>query len=220
MNDLLDAIGSRIRNPYYGYLLIAIIGVNWRELFTLFVSDGKIEQRIEVFDKATSIEELLIIPAVIAAVLAVASIWFSWLFNFLTTFPADKISFRALDSENKLATKRKELEDTRNAIINAKGEAVISQAKKLDEAKEIQDPIAREEAKIALEELDQKRHESSTGPFEDIRLRGMRRIAESHKTIVEIARNKQDFDKAEIHAELALKIEQSIQELEKKFSSP
>ena len=33
MNDIFDAISARIKAPYFGYALLAFIGLNWRGIF-------------------------------------------------------------------------------------------------------------------------------------------------------------------------------------------
>ena len=50
MKDIVDAVGERVKSPYFGYSVIAFFAINWKELFVLFLSDKTADERILYFD--------------------------------------------------------------------------------------------------------------------------------------------------------------------------
>lgn len=208
MNDLLDAISDRLKSSYYGYIFIAFLFINWREIFFLIASDENVVQRIEYFENGTTLVELIVYPAIIGATLSISGPWFKWFLNSLTAYPADKISSRSLKSEDKLVAERIRLENSRNALFEEQSRAIIEQAKKIDELQNVDDPVAREHAKIGIEELRLDR--SSSTEFNSDKNRSLERIAQSHENLAELYRQQEKYEEAQNHQMQALEIRQQL----------
>ncbi|MFV5403985.1 MULTISPECIES: hypothetical protein [unclassified Acinetobacter] len=66
MKDLLDAINTRVKEPYWGFFLISFVAFNWRALFLLCFTNGTAEARLDIFDLNTSFTNLFLYPILVA----------------------------------------------------------------------------------------------------------------------------------------------------------
>jgi len=221
MDDLLDSIKNRLKSPYFGYVLVAFVAINWRELFFLFVSDDKPQVRIDYFDAGTSNWKLFFWPLVLGGLTSVLEHWFKWGFNALSAYPSDQIALRSLKTESLLRKHRTELDNLRSEALaeeqKRRDEALaqeqqvaVDTAKQLDEVAKIEDPRAKAEAQLAIEEMRLRR---TQGLDERAVNRGLERVAETHRTLSEIARTNGDTRTARIHADQASKYEKYLSEL-------
>jgi hypothetical protein len=64
MKDIIDTIDSRIKNPFFGYFILALLSLNWAQIFYLLADSSSVTNRITYFKNATDIYSLLIIPFV------------------------------------------------------------------------------------------------------------------------------------------------------------
>ena len=206
MKDLLDAISDRMKTPYYGYVLIAFLFFNWREIFVLIASDDEITQRIEYFDNSTSLYGLIVWPVTIGFGLSILGPWLKWSLDFLTAYPADQISSRILRSENKLIVEQTQLEQSRNDLLNVESEAIVEQAKQIDRLGDLEDPVVREHAKIGIEELRLKR----SSPSSPDRISSLERITQSYRILAEVYRQQKNYDEFVNSMQKALVIDRHL----------
>ena len=113
-------------------------------------------------------------------------------FEFLTAYPTYQMSSQALRSENKLTVEKTQLEQSQNVLFDEKSQAIIVDAKNVDELEKIDNLAAREHAKINIENLRLSR--LSPDSYSK-RIASLDRIAKSY---LELA---QDSQKQKKHAE-------------------
>ena len=210
MNDLLDAISDRIKTPFYGYVSIAFLCINWREITFLIVSNDEISRRIEYFDENTTLVCLAIYPVIIGVVLSILGPWLKWFLTEVTTYPVNRISLRAIKSENDLVLERTRLENSRNALFDEQSQTVVELAKKEDELADIQDVAAREHAKIGIEELRLSRLSQDDNSFHSKKKRSLQRMAASYHKLAEHSQSANNKDEADEYRNKALELEKQI----------
>jgi hypothetical protein len=106
MNDLVDAVTSRIRAPYFGYSLLAFVALNWRGLFLLFVTEGTPQQRLDAFDAETSKLTLYVLPLVVGLTVAATAPWVRLAFSRLWIKPLQRIDFIQIESDHQSTFRR------------------------------------------------------------------------------------------------------------------
>ena len=47
MNEILEALATRIKSPIFGYFVLSWVAFNWRPLFYLFFSNTVIDDRFQ-----------------------------------------------------------------------------------------------------------------------------------------------------------------------------
>ena len=75
MNEVFEALNSRIKAPYFGYAILAFFALNWRGIFLLVVDDSEPVNRLALFDSETSFWTLLVFPLLVGAVVAASAQW-------------------------------------------------------------------------------------------------------------------------------------------------
>ncbi|MFT7880687.1 MAG: hypothetical protein ABXS91_09875, partial [Sulfurimonas sp.] len=70
MDEIVDAITSRFKSPYFGYALLAFFALNWRGIFLLAVTDGSPQDRLAAFDSVTDTYTLILFPLLTGALVA------------------------------------------------------------------------------------------------------------------------------------------------------
>lgn len=208
----MEAIGNRLKTPYYGYVLLAFVAVNWREIFYVLAANVPVDEKIEYFDSRTSVLELLIIPLCVGAAVSIVAPWLKLAFEYISTRPASMIAERALQAEHKLTILRTKLEHDRNKMFAEQEQAVIERARRESSLAEIEDPVARDKAETELHEirLQQAKLDKDSNASQEDKRRASKRIAESYRSLSELSRRKGDYHRAEEMQEMALAIEKQL----------
>lgn len=162
MNDILDAISARIKAPYFGYALLAFIGLNWRGLFLLAMTEGSPQERLEAFDAQTSVWSLLLFPLLAGALVTIASPWIRLVFNFISKRPFEYMDNLHLDSEHRKTIRKTQLEQSRADLFASKESELIERAKRDKEVLEIEDDQLKEKLRLEIEELRRERDRMSS----------------------------------------------------------
>ena len=161
MNDIFDAISARIKAPYFGYALLAFIGLNWRGIFLLSVTKGAPQERLDAFDAQTSISSLIVLPLLVGALVTVASPWLRLAFGFLSKRPLEHIDNLHLDSEHKKTIRKTQLEQSRADFFASKESELIGRARRDEEILEIEDERLKEKLKQEIDVLRRERERVS-----------------------------------------------------------
>lgn len=154
MKDLLDAIGARIKSPYFGYSVFAFIALNWRPLFILIVSTTSPQQRIADFDSQTNVLTLLVYPLLFGFIIALSTPWIRFAFEYISRKPFELSDSLKLEAQNKNLIKQAQLEQSRSEYLAVKESELIERAKRDEALSEISDEDAK--AKLS-KEIDQLR---------------------------------------------------------------
>ncbi|WP_269790583.1 hypothetical protein [Stenotrophomonas sp. Iso1] len=161
MQDVLDAISARIKAPYFGYALLAFIGLNWRGIFLLSVTNGSPQERLAAFDAQTSAWSLIAIPLLAGGLITLVSPWVRLGFGLLSRRPFEYIDNLHLDSEHKKTLRKTQLEQSRSAFFASKESELIERAKRDEEVLEIEDEKLKEKLKKEIDALRREREEMS-----------------------------------------------------------
>lgn len=167
MHDLLDAISARIRAPYFGYALLAFIGLNWRGIFLLMVTPGSPQERLAAFDAQTSVWSLLALPLLVGGAVTLLSPWVRLGFGLLSKLPFEKIDNLHLDSEHKKTIRKTQLEQSRSEFFASKESELIERAKRDEKILEIEDEQLKEKLKNEIDSLRLEREKMSVDLRED-----------------------------------------------------
>ncbi len=165
MNDIIDAIGARIKAPYFGYALLAFIALNWRGMFLLATTSGIPQDRLAAFDSITSFASLIIWPLVVGAAVTAFSPWIKFVFAFISKMPFEHIDNLNLHAEHKKTIRRTELERSRADLFAGKEAELIERAKRDEEVLQIEDESLQEELKAELDLLRKERDRMSHGLY-------------------------------------------------------
>ena len=84
MKDIIDAVSSRIKTPYFGYAVLAFFALNWRGIFLLVVMTGSPQERLVAFDSATNQYTLLVLPLLVGALVAASTSWVQYVFEVIS----------------------------------------------------------------------------------------------------------------------------------------
>lgn len=178
MHDVLDAISARIKAPYFGYALLAFIGLNWRGIFLLTVTSGSPQERLAAFDAQTSAWSLVVLPLLVGGLVTLVSPWLRLGFGLLSKRPFEHIDNLHLDSEHKKMIRKTQLEQSRSAFFASKESELIERAKRDEEVLEIEDEQLKEKLKREIDALRRERERMSVGLNEyenDVRLSAQER---------------------------------------------
>lgn len=160
MNDVVDAVSARIKSPYFGYAFLAFIGLNWRGIFLLVVSDADPVVRLETFDSETSVWSLIILPLIAGALVAASTHWIRYIFLRVAEKPLELIESVNLEAEHKKVIRHSELEQSRTELFASREKELIDRAKRDEAIEEIADDAKKKELE---QEIGKIRRERDTG---------------------------------------------------------
>jgi hypothetical protein len=114
MKELIQTIFStskeRITNPIIGTFLISWTAFNWKPIIFLFMSDQKIEDKINYIDtNLTTNNNLLFYPLVAIVIYVLVIPYFNLLFEYLLEFSRVKRNFIAISKQKQIIENKKEL---------------------------------------------------------------------------------------------------------------
>lgn len=161
MKEIFEAIGSRIKSPLFGYVMIAFIAINWRSLFYLIASDVTAIERIKYFEENTTVNSLIFLPVIFAAFGAIIYPWINAIFLYLCKKPTElRNSIQAL-SEHSLLIKKQELEEVRSELLKKREQELIDRAKRDEELESLEDTETKEKIKDEIERLRKEKDQLS-----------------------------------------------------------
>jgi len=153
MNDVVDAINTRIRSPYFGYAFLAFVALNWRGFFLLLVSTGSPAERLQLFDAETSAWSLFVLPLVVGALVAASTHWLKYLFLIVAKKPLELIQNSNLEAEHKKVIRQAELEQVRTDLAAKRERELIDRAKRDESIAEISDVSKKRELEEEINKI-------------------------------------------------------------------
>ena len=153
MKEILEAFGTRIRSPFFGYFALSLFSINWKAILILTMSDNTINDRIKEFELSTSINSLLWYPIALAILISIVYPWIQYFFLLFASKPTDLKNKLQSKSEHNLLTEKKKFEQERLKLLSIQEEAVIDQAKRDKLVEEIEDEEIKDNVKKKLEFL-------------------------------------------------------------------
>ncbi len=153
MNEILDALKTRLRSPVLGYFSIVFVAFNWKPIFYLLVQSGDVAARIEYFESNTSLWSLLFWPAAWALAIATTYPWLSLVLAHLTSAPVRMLNVHRARSEHRLLLLEKELEGERSKLLAEAEDELIDRAQRDQRLSEIESDEVRERLRAELDEM-------------------------------------------------------------------
>lgn len=189
MKDLVDAVSSRVKSPYFGYAVFASIALNWPEYFLLTFAEEHARQRLLEFDNATNSWYLLVLPLLIGFAIAFASPWIRLFYDWVSKKPLEMHDFMRLEAQNKITIKEAELEQARNELFAVKESELIERAKRDEEISNITDEETKEKLSQDIEQLRRERESLKNRNINDDNLT-FKLSSEALELLKEAANNK------------------------------
>ena len=157
MKEIVEAVNTRFKAPYFGYSVLAFFALNWRGIFLLTISDGTPEGRIALFDGVTSTYTLVVFPLLVGAFIAASADWIRYIFGLISRKPLELIQNQSLEAEHKKTIRQAELERSRSQLFGAKEDELIERAKRDEQVASIEDQDTKERLIAQLEGLRSER---------------------------------------------------------------
>ena len=157
MKDVVEAINTRIKSPYFGYAFLAFIALNWRGMFLLAVSTGTPIERLKLFDAETSYWTLVVLPLIAGALVAASTHWLKYLFLLVARKPLDLIDTSHLEADHRKMIRQAELEQVRADLAANKESELIERAKRDESISEISDESKKKELEEKIGKIRKER---------------------------------------------------------------
>lgn len=162
MKELVDAISTRIKSPYFGYVILAFFAMNWRGIFLLLFTNSNPQDRLSAFDSLTNVWSLLFVPLAIGALVAATAPWILYVFEYISQKPFELTDSLRLEAEHKALIKQAQLEQSRTEIFSIRESELIQRAKRDEEVANIADEEAKEKLQSEIDELRRARDRLSS----------------------------------------------------------
>lgn len=162
--DILEAIDSRIKSPIFGYFVISLLAVNWEVFFYLLVHSGDAASRIQYFHDNTDSSSLIYVPLLVTLIYSIAYPWVTYIFTYISSKPNELKNLLQLQSEYKLHSMRRDLEQLRNSMLSTVETELIGRARRDEELAKIEDETIRNKLKSEIEQLRKEKDELNSQP--------------------------------------------------------
>ncbi len=157
MKEVVDAISSRFRSPYFGYSILAFFAFNWRGIFLLLTLEDSPQQRLAAFDSETCIWTLVVYPLLVGALVAASTHWVRLVFSWVSRKPLELMDILDLEAEHKKTLHQAKLEQSRSKVLAVKEEELIERAKRDEAVAGIEDSEAKERLAAQLDAMRRER---------------------------------------------------------------
>lgn len=158
MKDLLEAINTRVKEPYWGFFLLSFIAFNWRGLFLLCFATGTAQEKIDLFDSLTTFWSLVFFPILMALLILLITPWLKVIFGYVTRSAYERINSQELKRESKYLAEKNSLEKERARELANKEKELIDQAMRDEDIEKIKDVEVKENLKKEIDELRTQRN--------------------------------------------------------------
>lgn len=159
MKDLFEAINTRIKEPYWGFLVLSFLAFNWKGLFLLCFSIGTAQQKIALFEAETNFWSLIVFPVVTALFILLITPWLKVLFGWMSRLAYEKLNSQELDREHKYLAEKNKLEKERAKELANKENELIDQAKRDVDIENIENENVKDSLKREIEQLRKERND-------------------------------------------------------------
>lgn len=153
MNELIEAIKTRLSSPILGYFGLTLFAFNWKAFFYLIAQDDEVLGRIQFFEENTTWSSLFLWPLLFAIVFATLYPWLSYVLASLTAKPFELRDMLQARSEHKLIMAKKQLEEARSGLLANAELELIERAKRDEEVDELRSEELKNKIKTELDEL-------------------------------------------------------------------
>lgn len=149
IKEIYDAYSQRIRSPFFGYIIIAFIIINWKAIFFLLFSDEPILTRFSYIDQTTGFWRSVFFPIISGVSAALAKPYLSLWGAMWADWPVNKQKLNEAKASSDVAEYKEILLEQKKRKI----EEIISTAQQDEEIEKIQDDEVREQVKDQVENV-------------------------------------------------------------------
>jgi hypothetical protein len=174
MKEIVEAISTRVKSPYFGYSVLASVAINWQAFFLLLLSKTSPQERLLEFDATTNSSTLFVIPLLVGSLVAVISPWIGLLFEYISRKPFELTDTIKIVAQHKNTIRQAELEQSRNDLFAIKEKELIDRAKRDGDVAEISDVETKEKLAMEIDQLRKERdkpqnnHESISSSLDSL----------------------------------------------------
>lgn len=165
MKDLIDAINTRIKEPYWGFFLLSFLAFNWKGIFLLCFAGESAQVRINLFEQQTDLWSLIVCPISTAIFILLITPWLKLLFGWLSRRAYEKLNSQELEREHKYIAEKNKLENERAVELANKEKELIDQAKRDIDIDKLEDDQVKQNLREEIEKLRNERDQASKQLF-------------------------------------------------------
>lgn len=152
IRELFEAANQRLRAPFFGYISLAAVALNWQSLFYLLFSNTSAFDRIAYVESTTTFWSVLVLPILLGVALALSAPWVSFAGAAWAETPTQSKKLREIRTEVRIQSEKNRLQEEQTKRI----ENVIETAEQEARAKNIEDSELREQLLNEINNLKEK----------------------------------------------------------------
>lgn len=187
MKDLLEAINTRVKEPYWGFFLLSFIAFNWRGLFLLCFATGTAQEKIDLFDSLTTFWSLVFFPILMALLILLITPWLKVVFGKISRVAYEELNSQDLKREHKYLAEKIQLEKMRALELANKENELIDQAKRDAHIEQIEDENVKDSLKREIIELRNKLKKSvDEEPQSELKNISVQSLSDTENEIIQL----------------------------------
>lgn len=165
LKEILAAFQHRVRSPVAGFVLLAVLTINWKIFAYLVFSGHSITARFRYFDENFSWVYFVIYPIFLGTTFALAYPWLNYGFTWSIAAPVRRLRFLQEDERRKsrihALLMAAEEDDAKARADEARERLSIDRAKRLQEARDLSKEAGNNDLVFELEEKRKAESEES-----------------------------------------------------------
>lgn len=144
LKEIFDSLNQRIKSPFWGYIIIAFAGVNWKPLYYLFFSGEPALMKFNYFDENSDCLSLAIYPVIIGVATALAAPYIADFGSWWAKKPTNSWRLRHVEASHEILQAKNKLLIERDNAKAIHEQSLIDQARRDEAVKGIEDDQLRE----------------------------------------------------------------------------
>jgi len=152
-DDIAEAVKERVKSPVLGYVVLAFVAINWRELSLLIFSPSPLVYKLALFDETTTAWGLFVLPSFAGIAYVVITPWLHVFSVAVSGYPVRLRRKLLDDAQQEVELRKQEYEQLRTEALANREKEVIDRAKRDADVSEIDDEEVRTKAESDLKWL-------------------------------------------------------------------
>jgi hypothetical protein len=153
IKEIFEAMGQRVRSPFYGYTALSFILINWKPLYYICFSGESAEAKFTFFDADTDHWDLYVLPLVFGILAALLSPYLSNFGSWWATKPINARRLRETNAAHEIMQAKNRWTVERENERALYEQSLIEQAKRDQEIAAIEDEEVRTSLESAVTEF-------------------------------------------------------------------
>ena len=152
IKEIFEAMGQRIRSPFWGYVFLSFVFLNWKPLYYLVFSDTSVPVKFRFFDLNTDPQSLYVLPLAFGLLATLLSPYISEYAALWATKPINRKRLRDVDAAHQVLQSKNIFAAERENQRAIYEQGLIDQAKRDEQIDAISDPDLKREIMGKVEE--------------------------------------------------------------------